>query len=300
MLVVDSGDLFFKPRAIGSVESHRARANLIGKAFLRMKADAINIGDEDLAQGIEFLQAESTRGLPLISANLISASSGKRIFPAYRIKRVEDLRIAFIGLMSNWTGPLSRSVADIIRVKNPAEALREILPEVRAQADLAILLSDLGSHGDALLVRSIPDLPIVLGGHEGRFQKYPQMEGRSYLFQSYTKGMYVGFLRLNVKNPSASFHDQGKPDQIRDRLSSIERSVFTLQRQKGKSPQETIDQRIRDLERQKAALLEEMDEWKKSPKDGNLLRWNLYPLEKSLGEDENIRKEIQKAGFVQD
>jgi indole-3-glycerol phosphate synthase len=44
VLVVDSGDLFFKPRAIGSVESHRARANLIGKAFLRMKADAINIG----------------------------------------------------------------------------------------------------------------------------------------------------------------------------------------------------------------------------------------------------------------
>lgn len=300
VLVVDSGDLFFKPRAIGHSEQFLAKGKLIAKAYRRMGADAMNIGDEDLAQGIDFLREQAAQGLPLISANLIEASTGKALFPPYRIKSVEGLRIAFLGLMPNLTAHLPKSVGDSIRLKNPTEVAREIIPTLRGKADLVILLSDLGSYADAILVRSVPGIHVILGGHEGRYQKYPQKEGMTYIFQSNTKGMYIGILRLSIENPALPFFDQGAQDQVRDKIFSLDRILLNLQRTKERKADPNIDQRIEDIQRQKAALLEQFKRLKETPVEGNPLLWNLYPLEKAIPEHEETRTEITKAGMVQD
>lgn len=300
VLVVDSGDLFFKPRAIGHSDQFLAKGKLIAKAYRRMGADAMNIGDEDLAQGIDFLKEQAAQGLPLISANLIEASTGKTLFPPFRIKSVEGLRIAFVGLMPNLTAHLPKSVGDSIRVKNPTEVAREIIPTLRDKADLIILLSDLGSYADAILVRSVPGIHVILGGHEGRHQKYPQKEGMTYIFQSNTKGMYVGILRLSIENPALPFFDQGAPEQIRDKMFNLDRTLLNLQRTKEAKANPSIDQRIEDIQRQKAALLEQFKRLKETPVEGNPLLWNLFPLEKPIPEHEETQKEITKAGMVQD
>ena len=100
VLVVDSGHLFTDAGAGSDHTQSLTKARLISRAYKRMGVAAINIGDLDLMQGMAFLREESSRGLPLISANLVDPSSKASLFKPYIIKKTGTIRIAFFGLLS--------------------------------------------------------------------------------------------------------------------------------------------------------------------------------------------------------
>jgi hypothetical protein len=100
VLVVDSGHLFTDAGTGIDHTQSLTKARLISRAYKRMGVAAINVGDWDLMQGMAFLREEASRGLPLISANLVDQSRGAPIFKPYIIKKINKTRIAFFGLLS--------------------------------------------------------------------------------------------------------------------------------------------------------------------------------------------------------
>ncbi len=71
---MDSGDLFFTAKAKVDPEKASAKARLIGRAYRRMAAVAVNVGDLDLLQGLDFLRKEGSQGPPPVLANFLDPS----------------------------------------------------------------------------------------------------------------------------------------------------------------------------------------------------------------------------------
>ncbi len=216
VFVVDSGHLFFTDTGKGVDPKHSlVKARLISNIYKRMGAAAINIGDADLMQGLTFLRDEAFRGLPLTSANLVDPATKSPIFAPYIVKRVGKIRIAFFGLLSpymNMNTAAQKAAGNSFLVKDPVETAREMIAKLHRRADIIILLSDLDANGEKEVIKAIPAINFVLGGHEGRYITSPAREGQTPVLASYRNGMYAGKLQLTVVKAGSSFKGEGEGD----------------------------------------------------------------------------------------
>ncbi|MCJ7547937.1 MAG: hypothetical protein MUP30_14160 [Deltaproteobacteria bacterium] len=216
VLAVDSGDLFFDQTTDqADVKKVLTKARLIAQTYRQMGAVAVNVGDRDLSQGVDFLKQEAAQGLPLISANLVDAVQRRPIFPSYVIREVSGVRIAFVGLLRSPLPPvIGKSLEGKAAVEDPMEAARKVVAELKGKADLIILLSDLGWDQDIGIAKDIAGIRFILGGHEGRSVKSPFQQGETFIVQSYQKGMYAGVLVLPLEKPGSLFQDEGRITRI--------------------------------------------------------------------------------------
>ena len=308
VLIVDSGDLFFAFPSGTNPERNLAKARLISRAYKHMKAAAINVGDLDLLQGVDFLRSEYSQGLPLISANLLDASTKSPIFSPYVIREAAGVRIAFFGLLPSEFGPdmasaIKNANEGKVLIKDPVEVARQTVQILKGQADLIVLLSDLGLFKDQMVAREVPGIHFILGGHEGRFTKKSQPAGNTHILQSSVKGMYVGQLRLVFENPTSPFKDEGEAQQIQERINSLDSHLRSLQGSKDRSAGqnvENIDRAIQGATKQKNALEEELRRAQNSASQGNRFFFTLEPMEVRHPEDEGVRKWIAEAGIDKD
>lgn len=306
-LVVDSGDLFFSPHSGEAPERKLAKARLISRAYREMGAAAVNVGDMDLLQGVDFLREEHSQGLPLVSANLMDPSTNTPIFSPYVIRETDGIRVAFLGLLAPEFAPdlgivIKKANEGKILIKDPVEIARETVQMLKGKADLVILLSDLGQARDERLANAVPGIHFILGGHEGRFTRKSLQAGKTHILQSSAKGMYVGRLRLVFKDPALPFKDEGEAQQIQERMNGLDFHLRSLQAGRERPGQNTgnFDQAIRDVTRQKAALQEELKRAQNSASTGNRFLFTLEPLEKNLPDNEKVRGWIQEAGIDKD
>jgi len=302
VMVVDSGDLFFdRTQAQADVKKTLTKARLIAQAYKEMGPVAVNVGDRDLYHGVDFLKQEAAQGLPLISANLVDPVRKTPIFSPYVIHEVSGIRIAFVGLLKS---PLPPSIAKAVEgeavVEDPIESVRKVMDELKGKADLIIILSDLGWHQDLNLAKTVAGIPFILGGHDGRYVKYPYQEGGTFIVQSYQKGMYVGKLALTVDKAGPPFQDERRPERIQEEIRKLDRRIRALQRAHERNPSSHTERQIEGINQEKAALLEEMRQAGKEASRGNHFRWSLEPLSASLPEDAEVRSLIEAAGITGD
>jgi 2',3'-cyclic-nucleotide 2'-phosphodiesterase (5'-nucleotidase family) len=209
VIVVDSGQLFTHQGTIADKKLSLTKAQLISRAYKHIGAEAINIGDSDLMQGIAFLREESSRGLSLISANLFDSTNRKPLFMPYIIKKSGGIRIAFFGLISPDIKITIRQMAgETFLVHDPVETAKDVIRKLHNKADIIILLSNLDAEREKAVIKAVPGIHFVLGGHDGRYLPSPFREGKTSILDSYRKGMYVGTLHLTFIKGSSSFQDE--------------------------------------------------------------------------------------------
>lgn len=300
VLPVDSGDLFFDPAGSAHQERARVKATLIARAYRHMGVAAVNVGDVDLMQGLEFLREEAKQGLPLISANLLDSRTGKPVFAPFVVKEVGGMRLAFFGLLGPKLSPaLQRTLGDAVTVKDPSEAAREVMSALKGKADHVILLSDLGMTGDQQLAKAIPGIHFILGGHEGRFLNYPHQEGMTFIAQSYNKGMYVGKLKVVLEDPQSPWEDEGKDRRLQQEMSKIDARVKAVKSVLARSPSEGLQRQLEQLSRQREQLEGELGRIQPI-RSGNRFAWEIDALGKAVPEDPEVRRWIQEAGIDKD
>jgi 2',3'-cyclic-nucleotide 2'-phosphodiesterase (5'-nucleotidase family) len=266
-----------------------------------MGAVAVNVGDQDLLQGMDFLRQESSKGLPLISTNLLDSSRKTPIFPPYLVKETSGVRIAFFGLLPPGLRPaIQNGVGEKVLIKDPMPTAQEIVPKLRGRADIIVLLSDLGMEMDRVISRAVPGIHFILGGNERRLFTRSIQQGKTYIFQSYEKGMYVGKLSLIIRNPTSPFQDKLKPDQILREIDGLDRRIRTLQRDRDRQPQQNIDQAIQFFSQQKARLEEELRKARDYLASGNYFLWTMELMDMMIPEHQEIKEWIAEAGVEQD
>ena len=302
VLAVDSGDLFFDQTTDqADVKNALTKARLIAQAYKKMGIVAVNVGDRDLSQGLDFLKQVAAQGLPLISANLVDAVQRRSIFPPYVIREVSGGRIAFVGLLRTPLPPaIEKQLEGKAVVEDPLEAARKVVAELKGKADLVVLLSDLGWDQDARTAKEIDGIQFILGSHEGRATTGPFQQGETFIVQSYQKGMYAGELALPLGKLGSRFQDEGRITRIQEQLNELDRRNRDLQMTKERNPHLDIKPAIEGIKQQKDKLQKELKEAQKTVVQGTRFRWTLEPISSSLEEDAEIRSLIEASGIKKD
>jgi 2',3'-cyclic-nucleotide 2'-phosphodiesterase (5'-nucleotidase family) len=135
-------------------------ANLLG-------FDAATLGNHEFDYGWrqvgQFLKGAN---YPVVSANVVDARGTLITHEAYTILKVNGLRVAVIGAMTD-------SLPSLTNPKNMGEwhaipvvaAARKAVSEVREKADLMVLLGHITAEEELDFLKNAPEIPVLVTGH---------------------------------------------------------------------------------------------------------------------------------------
>ncbi len=188
-MVLDAGDFLFKPNiAITDCELDRAR--LILDLYRQMGYRAVAIGLHDLAAGTGFLQEElGKRGIAGLPCNI--KENGKSPFAAYKIFKLDGIRIAIVGATSPGRG--EQPWQDFgIKIEDPMKSLHKLIPRLRKKADCILLLSNLGLATDTWAAADMNNIDVIIGSGNGGGLARPLKREFTYILRTNAKGKTIG------------------------------------------------------------------------------------------------------------
>jgi 2',3'-cyclic-nucleotide 2'-phosphodiesterase (5'-nucleotidase family) len=161
ILVLDAGNSLTGDRepARGSEGATSVEVmNLVGY-------DAMALGPMDLSLGRDVLRQRIAEArFHMLSANAIDSKTGTLLTEPFTVLGVDTMRVAIIGL----SGPSS---GGDIAVGDPVEGVRDALSELKAQADLVIVLSNAGISVDQKIADTVPGVAAIIEGGAGALSK---------------------------------------------------------------------------------------------------------------------------------
>ena len=209
----DSGDLY-TGQAISSI----TRGQALIEMFKAIGYDAVCYGNHEFDYGIERAAAYAGgEPFPVLSANLFYRKDGRPFAKAYAIVEKNGIKVAVIGIFGvdavPSTGP---AIWKTLEARDPIPILRELVPQLRKQADLVVVLAHQGETGpmqsdaeahpevqrdfdaDKKTVAAVPGIDVFVGGHAHRGIEVPWVspETGSIVVQTYGRGTTVGVLQL--------------------------------------------------------------------------------------------------------
>ncbi|MCC7430799.1 hypothetical protein IT568_08160 [bacterium] len=100
ILVLDSGDLLFKNRIVSEFDliQDKIKAETLAEGFVFGGIDVMNVGDYELAAGIDFVKSLETKfKMPYVSCNLID-EKGKLLFEPFKVFEFGSVKIGVFGV----------------------------------------------------------------------------------------------------------------------------------------------------------------------------------------------------------
>jgi 5'-nucleotidase / UDP-sugar diphosphatase len=133
---------------------------------------------------------------PTVSANVVDASGNRLVDPPYVIRDAGGMRVAVIGaLLENILNSTTLDKLGPYHVIPTVEALRPIVAEAKQKADMVIVLAHLGRSEAESILRGLPDVSLVVIGHEHMPGKPLEVDGR-FVVHAEGYGRELGRLEL--------------------------------------------------------------------------------------------------------
>ncbi len=212
-LVFDAGDFWQ-----GTFASNRDEGRAIVASMNIVGYDGVVPGNHDFDHGQEVLEQRSAEAqFPFLAANILEQSTNKP--PAwlkpYIVKEVAGIRFGIIGLANSGTPVISKaSNSKGLVFLNETQALRDILPEVKAKSDLIIIVSHQGADLDQRMAANVPGIDLIVGGHSHTEIKSSRLEGNTLIVQAGAKAQYVGRLELVIDPASKKIVDYTRSGEL--------------------------------------------------------------------------------------
>ena len=133
----------------------------------------------------------------------------------YVIKNVGGVRVALIGVITkNLANVVDKKHMRGITVLDPLDAVGRIMPEVKKNSDIVILLSHMGYEADIEMAPKLRGVDFIIGGHSHTKLDAPVIiEGADKrpiaVCQAFEKGEFVGELNIIFKPCDKSFELTG-------------------------------------------------------------------------------------------
>jgi 2',3'-cyclic-nucleotide 2'-phosphodiesterase (5'-nucleotidase family) len=202
-LVVDAGNLLFRtPKGLGDDAEawRRTGAMLLTDAYSLLGVDAVNVGPNDLASGLEYLQRLARRAsFPLLSTNLVDPATDQPVFTSVLHLDRAGERAAVIGLLP---GEMS---GQGFRTLDPVATARDAVADARAQgAERIIVLSALGLDDERRLARKVKGIDLIVGaGDRSRTDPAPRVKA-TVIAHVGSRGKYLGHATLPTDGGAAT------------------------------------------------------------------------------------------------
>lgn len=206
-------------------EKARKRAEFVLKVYEKLGYHALNIGDTDLALGIEYLKAlQKDSEIHFLSANLKDKKAGKTIFRPYLIKEVDGLKVAIIGLLTSNGSPHVLKEINGYFIEDPIQAATETAYRLIPHCDYLIALAHLNPSEIESLAQMVPQISIIIGGHDRSFI-FPKRIHHSIWVQTNAFGLDIGRLDLKLVKGSSEFVDVLPRNQIQRNIEEIQKKM---------------------------------------------------------------------------
>jgi len=171
--------------------------------------DAATLGNHEFDYG--WMQARkfiSTATYPIVTANLVNAQGELFTPKPYVILKVNQLRVAVIGGMTE----------DLHTLTNPSsmgewhttplvEAVRQCAAELRGQADLIVLLAHINGSEEQAILESVPDVQVSVTGHIHTGLTEARSRDGRVLVRVKSYGVELGRLDLKVDTDTHKLAD---------------------------------------------------------------------------------------------
>ncbi len=203
LVVVDSGDLLNEHEQIKAsfMPSARLKADLIAKVYKDIGIDAINVGELDLALGVDYLKdLEKKYDTPFVSANIVDKNN-KLVFKPYVIKDMGNFKIGIIGIMGN-TSDVSKLMKEIVgsslTVLDPIKTAEKEVTQIKDKVDYIIVMTHQNMNRNWIVARKVKGIDLIVGGHPTQRLKTPYKANDTYIVQSGEKGQYQGMFEVAI------------------------------------------------------------------------------------------------------
>ena len=190
ILLLDSGDYFQ-----GSLYYKLDEGKSISKLLPEIKYDAITLGNHEFDDGIKVLKSNIKNSkTQFLSANV----------------HFQDKYLK-IGVTTSQLSNLSDT--SNITVTNAIDEIKSIIAKVKY--DRLIIVSHCGLDEDRQIAKAIPNIDLILGGHNHYFFYTPEKIGNVPIVQNGEFGVRVGIIKFDKKVKSYTYKGI-TPDLISD------------------------------------------------------------------------------------
>jgi 2',3'-cyclic-nucleotide 2'-phosphodiesterase (5'-nucleotidase family) len=195
VILVDAGNMF------GTAgEEMRRQTRFLAQETAGLGYHVAGVGPWELNHGLEFLRdVNETTDLEFTSANLLQ--NGEPIFPAYEIVEAGGVRVGLISVCDDeLSAPASEMLTDGVAIEPASEAIRRILPELRKQSDVVVLLSNLKKGKTEALLQTLPasGIDVAIEGYANVRTEKPRQVGATTVLAANSQGKYLGQLDLTM------------------------------------------------------------------------------------------------------
>ena len=203
LVVVDSGDLLNEHVEIKDsfLKTARLKAELIAGIYKVNGIDAINVGELDLALGLDYLkELKKKYDTPFVSANIVDAENHAPFSP-YIIKNMDGLKAGIIGIMGNSPDIMKEMkgiAGDALTVLDPVDTVKKMVAELKDKVDFIIVLTHDNMGRNWVIARKIDGIDVIVGGHHTQKLSTPYEANDTYIVQAGEKGQYQGMLDVTI------------------------------------------------------------------------------------------------------
>lgn len=197
VLLVDAGNLLGDP-----TKDTVPQSAFVARQTAAMGYAAVGVGPYEFGHGIDAVQKIALdTGLEFLSANL--RVDGERPFAPWTVVERGGVRFGLISVVDPAfaRAPYGDRIEGL-QIGDPVAALQRELPELREQADVVVLLSNMqNSSGTVDILRALEDGPaieFVVEGAVERQYRNPRRLGQSLVLAANARGKYLGQLDLQL------------------------------------------------------------------------------------------------------
>ncbi|MFC2060935.1 redoxin domain-containing protein [Elusimicrobiota bacterium] len=194
-LALDTGDNF-------SIRESELLAEYVFKMMKMIGYNAVAIGDQEFIMGADFLEKNINR-LPYISANITRCDDKTcwDVAPGYKIIESNGMKVAVISIINPDIFVLfPKDKVKGVEFEGHIDTLKEMVPNLKKQADVVIVLSHSGDEEDKKIAAAVPGIDVIVGGHSQTLHKEPFKTGDMFIVQAGKDGHRVGRLSIKYDN----------------------------------------------------------------------------------------------------
>ncbi|MBC7818617.1 MAG: hypothetical protein IAG10_17145 [Planctomycetaceae bacterium] len=203
----------------GTSPYDRAKFAAVLRGEVEMQTAAHNLGAAEAELGAKSLRslAETTKA-PFVSSN-VRDEQGQEIAATHRLVTVETRRVAVLGVLS------PKFARGGLRVDDPAEAVLRLIPTLKGQFDLLLVLAYLPEDELEVFVARVPEADLVVGGPT-RQSIAPRRTGPTTWAATTNKGKFLVHLEQSARGAAWD----GKIVELNDTFADDAKQVANLKR----------------------------------------------------------------------
>ena len=168
----------------------------------KMGYDVVTPGPNEMMFGADKLRSLTARApqIKVVSANIVDKKTQKPLWDEFTVIERGGVKFAVTGVTDfnyykfNSTRGLNKS--DDFEFRDPKAALQRVVPQMRQQADVVVVLLHTGADDAKRMLDGVSGIDAVTIGHGGEQKFLPEKIGSASVFHTGRRGQYMGRLEL--------------------------------------------------------------------------------------------------------